>query len=355
MFQSKYLRAAKTRKHILSQLSPGIAGELALEISKKWLFVEDLHLLVAIRHENALEERDLFAELALLLRANVFPPGESCPLDRVYVASYGRALYGGLVKTVGGAWGVDEFYSAGSLRLRFPAVASGYLQAFSIEGGELRSALAKYPKASARVRKSEARWILRRGVVRLAEEASARAGQQFFGRRHTLLARAALSGTGTVTMDSESDRSQSNLISAAMRFTAKPANGSTAEQPRKTSMSGSVEARSGLLETKPTLEPPPRPPLPQSENFFSKYAPSALSTRLAGADPVTPPNGVPSSASYSGEQLAPVVAMLRETQKRQSATEGEVKRLAAGVESVKGSLEEILKVLKSQPPPRVDA
>ena len=300
LHQSKHLRSANTKTHLLASLSPGIAGEFALQMGQKWLLSPSVWFLTVLREQGAPEEDDLFRELALLMKANVVAPGEPCMLGRMYIANRGRAIYGGHVKAEGDAWGTDELFSAAGLRLPYPAISVGYLQAYSIEGHDMRHVVSNYPTASKLIRKLEARWIFRRGVVRIAEEATRAGGALFHGRKHAVLARLALSDEGVPGQST-------GLLAAAAAFSnaGRLPDDPSADAEESAAMSISAARR-----------------MPKTFSAFSS---------LAGA------------ASGSGGSDNRVLAILEETQKQQTFLHEEVKQLAAGLSSLQYSMTLLLK------------
>ena len=227
LHNSKYLNASRTRTRLLNKLSPQLAGELALHLGKKWLDVEDVWFTKTIFDLNAVEEIEIFADLSMLLRANIFPPGETIPRGCIYIVSQGSALYGGHVKKVCNAFGIDEVFHCAGLKLRFPATATSYLRTYSLQGESLRKVIKDYPKTAKMMRKHEARWIFRRGIVRLAEEIVYGRGEIFHGRKKPVLTRLALSGSTAETGNL--------LVSAVGKFSATGPNSTGGKTPEPAS------------------------------------------------------------------------------------------------------------------------
>jgi len=165
MHQAVALRRAATGNRLLGGLAPKLRNEVALTINEKWL--EKIDLI------NDDVEQGLVLELAFALTLQIFPPGDGCPIGSIYIVSRGAALFAGRVYTSGRSWGEAEALLL-SERLRFPIPASAitYLFTYSIDGDTLRWLMSqsKYPEASARLRRKTVQWILRRGMVRAAEE-----------------------------------------------------------------------------------------------------------------------------------------------------------------------------------------
>ena len=119
-------------------------------------------------------EQGLILELAFALALGIFPPGEACPVGHIYIVSRGAALFAGRPFLPGSSWGeADALLTTDRLRFPIPATALNYLFTFSIDGATLRSTMAqghKYPHAARRLRSKQVHWIVRRGIVRAAEE-----------------------------------------------------------------------------------------------------------------------------------------------------------------------------------------
>ena len=70
----------------------------------------------ALRHLGVFDDLDFHVELALALRAHVFPHQEVAPSGHLYIITKGRALFAGGVLKVGSTWGTDEMIETSSLR-----------------------------------------------------------------------------------------------------------------------------------------------------------------------------------------------------------------------------------------------
>jgi len=187
MHQTTHLRQAATRQRILGLLSPGIGGELALNMNEKWL----ASVWFLPPPQASIDNRRLHLALARLLDAQVFAPGESCPSGKLYIVSKGRALYAGHVYKLGQSWGSDEaLIEEDHLRYKFHAIASGYLWTYTIGGEVLRSVIRDHPGPAKILRRHQTRRVVQRGMVRAAEEElQARGERSFHGRLNFLLAR----------------------------------------------------------------------------------------------------------------------------------------------------------------------
>ena len=178
-----HLRQGKIRVRLLKLLSPGLAGEFALKMNERWLtdvwFLDGVHC------------RELQVQIALELRAHVFPHNEIVPLGSMYIVSgRGRALYAGHVLKLGQAFRTDELVAADGLRATYPAIALSYLWTYAITGVKLRELLANCPKAARDViMRRQMSLTLRRAIVRAAEEECMRLGKMFYGRPHFIYAR----------------------------------------------------------------------------------------------------------------------------------------------------------------------
>ena len=165
MHQTLYLRHAATGNRMLTQLASKLRNEVALTIHEKWLFK------IELLHEDC--EEGLILELAFALRLQIFPPGDSCPVGHLYIVSRGSALFAGRAYLAGTSWGeADALLTSDYLRFPIPASAISYLFSYSIDGDTLRQTMSqkKYPDAAVRLRYRQVKWIVRRGIVRKAEE-----------------------------------------------------------------------------------------------------------------------------------------------------------------------------------------
>ena len=169
LHQTVYLRNNATGNRLLSEMAPKLRNEVALTINKKNLLKIDL-----LRDEC---EQGLILELAFSLTLGIFPPGDYCPNGHIYIVSRGAALFAGHVKLPGTSWGeADALLTTDRLRFAIPAMALSYLFTFSLDGATLRSTMAqaKYPYAAARLRRKQIHWIMRRGLVRAAQDSLAK-------------------------------------------------------------------------------------------------------------------------------------------------------------------------------------
>lgn len=82
----------------------------------------------------------------------------------------------------GTTWGEDVLLNDAELQLDFSALAVAYLWVFTLDAGRLLSSIDKFPESSAKLRKVQRRWRLRRAVVRHAERICHREGVEFRGR-----------------------------------------------------------------------------------------------------------------------------------------------------------------------------
>ena len=167
MHQTVALRREHTGARLLSELAPQLRNEVALTINRKWLQKIDL-----LRDEGC--EEGVILELAFNLHLRIFPPSESCPIGALYIVSRGAALFAGRAYIARRCWGeADALLTSDRLRFPVPAAAISYLFTYALDGDCVRATMgqaAKYPKAYERMRYHQIRWIIRRGIVRKAEE-----------------------------------------------------------------------------------------------------------------------------------------------------------------------------------------
>ena len=91
----------------------------------------------------------------------------------IYIVSRGAALFAGHPFLPGSSWGeADALLTTERLRFPIPATALNYLFTYSIDGATLRATMSqpKYPKSAARLRRKQLQWMIRRGVVRAAQD-----------------------------------------------------------------------------------------------------------------------------------------------------------------------------------------
>jgi HAMP domain-containing protein len=177
MHQTVHLRRANTGNRLISNLAPKLRNEVALTINQRWLNVVDL-----LRDC----EDGLKLELAYSITLQVFPPGESCPIGELYIVQRGAALFAGRAYLPGSTWGeAESLLTEPELRFPIPAVAIAYLFTYSISGDNLRATMSqedKYPYAAEKLRRRQVTWIVRRGMVRKAEQEMCSRNERFRGR-----------------------------------------------------------------------------------------------------------------------------------------------------------------------------
>ena len=359
MHASKLLRAGKTRQHILGQFSVGLGGEFALQMGQRWLFAEGMttfKMLQQLVSTEAVEERPLLARVAMLLTPNVYPHAEQTPLGRLHVCSHGHAFYCGRVKSVGHIWGGDEVFGAASLRLRVQAIASGYLQTYSLDGVAMRDVFQSFPKASMSIRWLEVRWLLRRGIVRLAEEEKVRKGSRFHGRHYPVLARNAgssplharsappLARSGEAAGTSGgADRGRGGggggggaysgaavgANGSPVAYRANPFGGFGGPQLRELVEISEAEIEHGTDGGSTRGHQPSSPPA-TLYSFMNDSFRAAASP--APSKSATPTLGSAQAAGVEGGEVT--LSMLRAVQSRQAAMESEMRRLRSGMDEV---------------------
>ena len=111
-------------------------------------------------------------ELAAKVAAKCYAPGEFVPIGALYFLHNGTALWAAKVKRAGSSWGADILLSSSSLRLQFPARCMTYVWLYLVTEPMLRRVLesGRYPEMARLLHQTEVRWLVRRGLVRLAEE-----------------------------------------------------------------------------------------------------------------------------------------------------------------------------------------
>lgn len=129
-------------------------------------------------------------ELAAKVAAKCYAPGEFVPIGALYFLHNGTALWAAKVKRAGSSWGADILLSSSSLRLQFPARCMTYVWLYLVTEPMLRRVLesGRYPEMARLLHQTEVRWLVRRGLVRLAEERCLAEGRSFYGRSQPLFA-----------------------------------------------------------------------------------------------------------------------------------------------------------------------
>jgi len=174
MHETVHLRHTEARSRLLSRLSPAMQGEVSLLVNQRWV-----SKIWYLKGEIQLE---LLIDIASRLKPQVFPPWEFCPCGFMYIVNRGTALYAGRPLHEGAAWGEDVILNRPALQLDFEALAATYLWVFTIDSNQLILAIEKFPQAGRYLNAIRNRWLLRRAVVRRAEELCFERGVAFRGR-----------------------------------------------------------------------------------------------------------------------------------------------------------------------------
>eukprot|EP00966_Prymnesium_polylepis_P318180 7349520-Prymnesium_polylepis.1 len=140
--QTHHLMRAHARQVLLSQMSPMLQGELALELNKKWL--ENVPFLWR-------SEPQFVVQVAMSLTGAVYVPGELPPPGFLYMISRGVGLFGGKVLMAGGCWGQDVILRSRRLR-RLSALPLTYLEVYRIGREEILDLASCYPIAQSKIR-----------------------------------------------------------------------------------------------------------------------------------------------------------------------------------------------------------
>jgi len=173
MHQTVHLKVMEGRQRLLGKLSPAMQGEMSLLINQRTI-------LRVWYLANA--ETGLLIDLASKLKPLVFPPSEFCPSGFLYIVDKGTAIYAAQVRHQGSTWGDDVILNRPELELEFPAVPVSYLWVFTVTGEDIRLAVQNFPASKVVMDRIRKRWILRRAIVRYAEQTCYKAGRLFRGR-----------------------------------------------------------------------------------------------------------------------------------------------------------------------------
>ena len=174
MHETIHLRNTEARNTLLRRLSPAMQGEVSLLVNQRWV-----SKIWYLRQGTQLE---LLIDIASRLKPQVFPPWEFCPCGFMYIVNRGTALYAGRPQHEGSAWGEDILLNRMALQLDFEALAATYLWVFTIDAQQLLAAIDNFPQSAVRLWQIQKKWLIRRAVVRYAEEISWKNGKAFRGR-----------------------------------------------------------------------------------------------------------------------------------------------------------------------------
>ena len=159
--QSKHLRDTLSHKHLLTQMSPMLQGEVAWHTNEKWLrrvwFFEGA-------------EHAFVIQVSMHLTPMVFTPGELVPIGYLYIVHRGIALYGGRVLTGGRVWGDDMILALPALQRRWCARAMNYLEVLMLSRDTLITTAGYFPETARRIRRFAVRLALTRYVIAAARE-----------------------------------------------------------------------------------------------------------------------------------------------------------------------------------------
>lgn len=163
MHQSVHLVSARRDHGVLQYLSRQMQLEVAWYVHRQWL--ERVWYLSSEDQST----RAVLLDLASRLSAGVYPPGELCVPGRMYIVSRGIALRGARVFRTGTVWGEDILLAHHHLQKNWPALAMSYLWVFSLDSDTLLGVLQHHPEASRPIWVVRQRWLVCRGIVKLAE------------------------------------------------------------------------------------------------------------------------------------------------------------------------------------------
>jgi len=182
---TKQMQAAKSRAHIVEQLSPALQEEVSLMLNKRWLrgaaFFNGLRMLVTEEDKEDMPpevaakvygkddnmkitlvrpvEDSFLAQVAMALNAAVFPPKEFPPLGRLYLIYGGGCSYKGKILGVGKTFGEIDVMLHKPPRVT-QAMALSFLHVFYITGEALDEIAQAFPQS----RKAMKTWAMYNGL-----------------------------------------------------------------------------------------------------------------------------------------------------------------------------------------------
>ena len=183
LFEAVHLSDSEVRKRILAKLSPSMQLEVSWQINSRWV-----HMVWYLSDAEATPEK-LIIDLAMCLKALVFPPREMTPPGFLYILDRGSAFWGGKMQRAGAVWGEDIVLQNEQLQLSLPALCATYVCVYTIGAEALLDSINKYPEFKERFRLVRLKWTVRRAIVRAAEFHMHRQGLQFRGRLRPIYAK----------------------------------------------------------------------------------------------------------------------------------------------------------------------
>jgi len=183
LFQGKKLNDLEVRKRLIAKLSPSMQLQVSWQMNAHWV-----HMVWYLSESSGVPEK-LVMDLAMVLKAHVFPPRELCPPGYMYIVQSGCAYWGGRMKRYGDVWGEDVVLMEEDLQLDLPALGTTYLSVFTIDAPALLGSIGNHPDFMARFRILKIRWTVRRAFVREAEIKVYSAGGRFRNRYRPIYAK----------------------------------------------------------------------------------------------------------------------------------------------------------------------
>ena len=163
--QTQHLRSTLAHRNLLAMMSPSLQSEVMFAAHGRALSQIEF-----LRDAPAA----FLAELAVVLEAQVFAPGELAPSGFMYIVQKGVALFGGRVLTRGRSWGHDVIVTDESLRSDLGARAMNYLEVHRIAGGTLLEIAGHFPVMHHHMRWCAIRMALQRYMIRATSGATPR-------------------------------------------------------------------------------------------------------------------------------------------------------------------------------------
>jgi len=156
---SREMEKLRVYNNLLSRMSPGLRGEVAMLAYGK--------VLEAVPYFHGMGENFLTA-VAVKLEAIALSPGEmvtagGVPADTLYFVADGIVSSNGMMASIGYHFGDEVVLASGSQR--FPVRAVTFCSLHTLSREALMEVLADFPKASVKIRQHAIRMTFRRDVV----------------------------------------------------------------------------------------------------------------------------------------------------------------------------------------------
>lgn len=164
---SREMEKLRVYNNLLSRMSPGLRGEVAVLAYGK--------MLEEVPYFQDMGENFITA-IAVKLNATALSPGEmvtagGVPADTMYFVAHGIVSSHGLMASIGYHFGEEVILASGSQR--FPVRAVTFCSLHTLSREAIAEVLIDFPKAAAKIRKAAIRMAFRRDVVNTVKKLTA--------------------------------------------------------------------------------------------------------------------------------------------------------------------------------------